>query len=744
MLAQANLAKQIVETNCRKDSTMKNANEPKPIIQLNGIAKSYPHPDPRARKDKAIAALRNITLSIHKGEFVVIKGESGSGKTTLLKIIGLLDNDYQGSYKLNNIAIEDLKNWEYDELRAANVGFVFQDGKFFSHLNMHKNINVPLHFSRRVQDNQQNKQPLPQGSEQQFFKPYEIKQNLPNKSPSQLSGGQQQRFAIWRSIIDGRPIILADEPTASLDNNRKAEIVERFKELSQQGYTVVIVSHDSIFHDYGRQITIENGTIINDDNSKALSTQNSKPQHTKAAAKSLLLNIPQNTYQGWKPRASFLMLAQNIGQELKRWTFSIILLSIMVIGIVQIGIFLSLRAGAVDIIEEITKQGSRLNRITIQKLVLDSPENTPENNPEQFSIQEELHKWHEVDDVVIRLEDVISIKNTTVEDSRYYRSSTIGLHNNDPEYQLFDFMAGGEFSQDDAFEIIISNSLANILFHNDFDNDENTNIKNLIGRNIQAKISTRQDTVTELRSIYPQLKVVGIISKGEGSIKAYLPHRTVDLFRQYKQDKALDLAMELNAEKTYWQNPMLDLSPNLQGSFLHVYIDNLQQVIPTYKRIAQAGEMAEAEVFNHQYVVNIRKYTNILLKNIAFINIFLVILIIWSNLHIISQLKEKEFALWRILGMRKGSLFITQISYILFVSLLGCAIGSIITGSCLNWGRNMLKKDFPDLEIHGIIAPLASNWLYWLTLIIILVLVMVIAAFPAHRIANTSPAKILD
>lgn len=221
------------------------------MIWLNGIEKTY------YGKEIETKVLKGVNLSISKGEFVCIYGSSGSGKSTLLNILGLLDDATAGTYELDGIDIQKLGNKERAAIRNKKIGFVFQAYHLISELNVLENLVVPLGYAG-VGKKEREK------AARELLKKFGLSE-LEQKHISQMSGGEQQRIAIMRAIINKPQILLADEPTGNLDQENSKMVMDTFKNLNEQGMTIVMVTHDTSLAEYGtRVVHVEDGRIIED------------------------------------------------------------------------------------------------------------------------------------------------------------------------------------------------------------------------------------------------------------------------------------------------------------------------------------------------------------------------------------------------------------------------------------------------------------------------------------------------
>jgi len=201
-----------------------------------------------------VEALKGINLSVEKSEFLSIMGPSGSGKTTLMNIIGCLDTPTEGTYHLNNNLVNDLSDDELARIRNKEIGFVFQSFHLLAKNSALNNVMLPLKYAGVREDNAIT-----------MAKNVLDKVGLTNRinhSPSELSGGQQQRVAIARALVNKPSIIFADEPTGNLDSQTGDDVMNLFKELNEQGQTIILITHEEdIARQSKRIINIKDGLI---------------------------------------------------------------------------------------------------------------------------------------------------------------------------------------------------------------------------------------------------------------------------------------------------------------------------------------------------------------------------------------------------------------------------------------------------------------------------------------------------
>ena len=219
------------------------------MIELENITKVY-------RMGKVeVPALRGVTLSINQGEMLAIIGASGSGKSTLMNIIGFLDKPTVGRYIFDGADVSRLNDNRLAEMRNKRMGFVFQDYNLLSRASALANVELPLVYS---------------GSRQKYQQATEALERVglagrAKHRPTELSGGEQQRVAIARALVNNPDVILADEPTGNLDSVATDQIISIFRNLNQEGITVVLVTHEmDIAEQTQRIIRLYDGKVVSD------------------------------------------------------------------------------------------------------------------------------------------------------------------------------------------------------------------------------------------------------------------------------------------------------------------------------------------------------------------------------------------------------------------------------------------------------------------------------------------------
>jgi putative ABC transport system ATP-binding protein len=224
---------------------------PPAVIEMKAIRKVY---DSGAIQ---VEALRDIDLIVHPREFVSIVGPSGSGKSTLLNLVGCLDVPTSGSYRLDGEEVAELDADELADIRNRKVGFVFQNFNLLPQITAFENIEMPLLFKG-----------TPARERRERVDELLAQVGLSDRGhhrPTELSGGQMQRVAVARALACDPALILADEPTGNLDTTSGQDVMGLFEKLSEQGRTIVLITHDAaLARRTKRLVRIQDGSIVED------------------------------------------------------------------------------------------------------------------------------------------------------------------------------------------------------------------------------------------------------------------------------------------------------------------------------------------------------------------------------------------------------------------------------------------------------------------------------------------------
>jgi putative ABC transport system ATP-binding protein len=222
-----------------------------PLIETRDLWKTY------VMGDEEIHALKGVSISIERGEYVAIMGPSGSGKSTLMNLIGCLDTPSKGTYLLNGKEVSQMNDNELARIRNEEIGFVFQTFNLLPRATALHNVELPLVYAGIGK-----KERLEQAKA--AIEKVELTHRMTHK-PNELSGGQRQRVAIARALVNDPSILLADEPTGNLDSKTGVEIMGLFARLHQGGNTIIVVTHEPDIAAYAhRVIAIRDGQVERD------------------------------------------------------------------------------------------------------------------------------------------------------------------------------------------------------------------------------------------------------------------------------------------------------------------------------------------------------------------------------------------------------------------------------------------------------------------------------------------------
>ena len=225
------------------------------MIRIAGLAKRY------TMGTEVIHALRSVSVSIERGEYIAIMGPSGSGKSTLMNLLGCLDSPSDGRYELNGVNVAEMDDNQLAEIRNREIGFVFQSFNLLARSDALHNVELPLVYGGIPVEERR-------ARAMEALRRVHLGERVHHK-PNELSGGQRQRVAIARALVNRPSIILADEPTGNLDSRTGVEILGLFDELSRGGNTIIVVTHEEDVAQHARRIVrIRDGAIASDEENR--------------------------------------------------------------------------------------------------------------------------------------------------------------------------------------------------------------------------------------------------------------------------------------------------------------------------------------------------------------------------------------------------------------------------------------------------------------------------------------------
>jgi putative ABC transport system ATP-binding protein len=242
------------------------------LIELEGVTKVY------KLGDVEVHALRGVTVSVAKGEFVAVMGSSGSGKSTLMNILGCLDKPTAGEFRLDGREISKLDSDGLARLRNQTLGFVFQSFNLLSRTTALENVELPLMYADvpAIERHRRAREALERVG---------LAERV-HHHPNQMSGGQQQRVAIARALVTQPKVILADEPTGNLDSETSIEMMTLFQDLWTTGITILLVTHEPDIAGFaGRVISMKDGRVQSDRTQKPLDARQALAEAVAQRAK---------------------------------------------------------------------------------------------------------------------------------------------------------------------------------------------------------------------------------------------------------------------------------------------------------------------------------------------------------------------------------------------------------------------------------------------------------------------------
>ncbi len=223
------------------------------LIEVTDLRKTY------AVGDEPVHALDGVSATIDNGEFVAIMGASGSGKSTMLNILGCLDTPTSGSYRLDGIEVARRTRKELALIRNRKLGFVFQNFNLLPRTSAVEQVELPDLYMGRLSRHARRQRAV------ELLNRVGLGGRI-GHTPAQLSGGQQQRVAIARALMNQPPVLFADEPTGNLDTKSSVEIMQLFTELSKEGITIIMVTHEDDIAAYAtRHLLMKDGRLVKDD-----------------------------------------------------------------------------------------------------------------------------------------------------------------------------------------------------------------------------------------------------------------------------------------------------------------------------------------------------------------------------------------------------------------------------------------------------------------------------------------------
>lgn len=708
----------------------------KNIIEIKGLSRSF--------KDgyNNISILKDVSLDIKEGSFTVIRGSSGTGKTTLLRILGMLDHEFSGSFKYGTEEISNSSSTRRDQIRSEEIGFVFQEGRFLNHRTIGENIVLPLKL--RGGSKIETEEALDRVS-QLVFRTSEISRQILSIRPSQASGGQRQRAALARAMITKPKVILADEPTASLDMASRKQVVEKLLAANKQGATVIVVSHDPIFFDHGDQLELENGRITELFPRTTPSLQKILTPNTRnPSSPSKSLSI----WQSWIPKLDWHLLLHeaSIGL-LRRPLLSTLTLVSLVAGICQVAIFVSLLGGVDKIVEEAVADGSRLTRVIIRPRSIDLSADI------RFPLIDRIQALPDVQAVVPRRSTSFSILDTEGTKRPF---QTMGLHRNDFELKSFQFLAGTTRTLEESdFNIIATPSfLIEVLQLGNNTSESQISWQDVLGKQLTVSIPRFNRAGQQTGEETIKLSIGAVILTGEGMREFYVSNTLLLAADAIKRDRTGLINLPINATRSEWElnADLTNLTDWAWQDMLHIHTQDIDTVLPTLTELVTLGYRPEAEIWDYLWVLDLKQAAVKIFIPVLFLLGIVVSLVLVSTVYISARLRENELALCRVLGMRSGDLLIIELLGLVLLTCLATVLGLGAAQILIDFltaqfeAQAELLARIPDSSATRVSGALFDPILGFAPQLfgITLILTLSAALFPALSAARTDPAKIFS
>ena len=696
-------------------------------LEINHVYKDY-----KLGNKSKFNALSDINISFEKGELVSIIGESGSGKSTLMNLIGGLDSDYTGEIKIGGIDLKSFKEKQLDDYRKKKIGFVFQSFNLIPHLSILDNVTIALTLSD-VKENEKLERA------KAILKKLGLENQL-KKKPTQLSGGQKQRVAIARALINDPDIILADEPTGSLDSMTTLQILDIMKEIADDGKLVIMVTHsEKVASISSRVVELADGKIIRDEIEKDYkkekhaeklieNTQENSAKPKKEGHLSLYSSIRLSLHNMWASRTKNFLMALGV-------TISLISMILM----------LAFGSGLTGYIDSLAKSYSNPTIVTVNKVdeMADDPSGgmgglggeiisllnpTPFTDEEIPQIIENINsaleeKYPNIeyrvsqDDIKYGFSAATGVTksasiNFTVDGEE--KSSNIFYLYTTPPYYTEEQMLAGELAGQPKLDEESGEMLGEIMVSAKIASEMGLeNYEDAIGQIVTMKASYGQ--FPNAISIEQKCKITGIVdvSMFETMLVAYLDY-------DYFDSMVTANGGTLSPTSLYIQTDS------------EATTDTINLILSGMQGYTGSVENQMASMFNEMMST-----FSIALAIIAGISLIVAMIMILVVLYMSVSERTREIGVLKSIGARKRDIkkiFTTESFLIgLFSGIVGVIFSAVVGGLLILLFNSLLG-----------FAPLAFHWYYFVIALGLSVVISVLAGlYPASKAARLDPVESL-
>ncbi len=686
------------------------------LLRAKGISKAFTE-----RNGLSKTVLDGLDLEIRRQSLVVIRGENGCGKSTLLRILGLVDQDFEGHLEVfgNQVGGDgpQMSAVDVEDLRARHFGFVFQDDLLLPLLNLQENSELPARIHRLPGSRIKERLDRLQGF---IFRPAEIADGVMLRRRASVSAGQRQRVAILRALSHGPELILADEPTASLDSAVKAEVVELFRQLCRAGATIVITSHDSIFRDIGETYELSKGKL------KKLEGERERSEEVPARMKLGSVYAPEHRNVDRSSRLrgcptwlqAKIALREAIGNPL----FALMIVAAMAAGLFQLTLLRSIWSGTEEVLDEVINKGSRLDRIVVTAKV--QADETTTNGLPSHEVLAGLGGYRRN---VPRREILLRVDDSR---GRERQETAFGLIFDDPEVEKLELREGEPFKDQQALSVLITERSVERLFGagavGEAAIDKRLRIRfrryvtaaesagtlpfatdaemeDVELKAVESAKTLSSGTEAQMEEVEFDFVVRGVLARAEARRNLYLPQGTLFAIATWQlntgaelkdREGHLELIHVAGGEEPAWER-------------LHVYFDRLSEVIPAAAYFERRGFSIQADIFRYRWVLDTRRYVNWMLGGIVAMIMGIAGLLVISNVVSGIRLKRKEIAILKLMGMKDRDVVSIFVLSVLLCALLGAVVGFGVGSLTVDGLRTYLSANYPGSPLGQV---LTSTW----------------------------------
>ncbi len=690
-------------------------------LEINHVYKDY-----NLSNKTKFNALNDICVSFDKGELVSIIGESGSGKSTLMNLIGGLDSDYSGEIKIGGIDLKTFKEKQLDDYRKKKIGFVFQSFNLIPHLSILDNVTIALTLSDV-------KESVKLEKAKAILKKLGLENQL-KKKPTQLSGGQKQRVAIARALMNDPDIILADEPTGSLDSQTTLQILNIMKEIADEGKLVIMVTHsEKVASISSRIVEIADGKIVDDrqnenykkDNlkqDKLVTTDSNANVKKKEKHLSFISALRLSLHNMWASRTKNFLMALGV-------TISLISMILM----------LAFGSGLTSYIDSLASSYSSPTIVTINKktssadnpmgaiMDLISPQSFTDEEIDEVvnQINTYLSQQHSEIDYTVNKEQLgkgysimtsASAGNANIEfqlgeDTK--KSDIFYLYSTPPYYGEEQLLAG-KLSKGESLDEETGETVGEVMLSSKIATEMGLeSIEEALGKIVTVNVNYSINDV--LVNIQQKCKITGIVN--------------VNMFKD---------SLILYIDYDYLESLVNEQGATLSPTALYINTDNenttniINNFLSTTDNYTGSVENQMANMFSEMMST-----FSVALAIIAGISLIVAMIMILVVLYMSVSERTREIGVLKSIGARKHDIkkiFTTESFLIgLFSGFVGIVFSAVVGGILILLFNSLLG-----------FAPLSFRWYYFALALLLSVIISILAGlYPASKAAKLDPVESL-